>query len=278
MKNTAELNRFGFRVQPPFITREEYKFPVDILQDTERIEQDFNGNKPASGKQYIILVSCGSFNPITNLHLRMFENAKDYLERECGYKVIAGYVSPVHDRYAKESLKVSGQHRYVMCSLATRTSSWIATDAWEILQDSYSRTRAVLNHFKEEIDSHYQQKKQISPRILLLCGADLLESFVRQGVWRPEDVSYILETFGTACVERDTGASVPNLIFHHDILYKNRKNIHSVPAYVTNNVSSTRIRTLMGRGYSVKYYLDDLVIDYIKEYGIFNYLNQDGCC
>lgn len=28
----------------------------------------------------VILLSCGSFNPITNMHLRMFELARDYLE------------------------------------------------------------------------------------------------------------------------------------------------------------------------------------------------------
>lgn len=207
----------------------------------------------------------------------MFENSKDYLERELGYRVVGGFLSPVHDKYGKGSLRVNGHHRYVMCKLATRSSHWINTDAWEILQPEYSRTRIVLTHFKQEIDHYYHHvKRQVSPRILLLCGADLLESFVKEGVWRQEDVDYILENFGTACVERDVGASVPNLIFDHDVLYKNRSNIHSVPAYVTNNVSSTRIRTLMERDYSVKYYLDDLVIDYIAQSGVFDYLKTKG--
>ncbi len=28
----------------------------------------------------VVLLACGSFNPITNMHLRMFELARDYLE------------------------------------------------------------------------------------------------------------------------------------------------------------------------------------------------------
>lgn len=28
----------------------------------------------------VVLLACGSFNPITNMHLRMFELARDHLE------------------------------------------------------------------------------------------------------------------------------------------------------------------------------------------------------
>lgn len=32
------------------------------------------------GRTDVVLIACGSFNPITNMHLRMFELAKDHLE------------------------------------------------------------------------------------------------------------------------------------------------------------------------------------------------------
>lgn len=32
-----------------------------------------------SKKTEVVLLACGSFNPITNMHLRLFELAKDYL-------------------------------------------------------------------------------------------------------------------------------------------------------------------------------------------------------
>ncbi len=31
-------------------------------------------------KTKVVLLACGSFNPITNMHLRMFELARDHLE------------------------------------------------------------------------------------------------------------------------------------------------------------------------------------------------------
>lgn len=33
----------------------------------------------SSEKTDVVLLACGSFNPITNMHLRLFELAKDYM-------------------------------------------------------------------------------------------------------------------------------------------------------------------------------------------------------
>ena len=58
----------------------------------------------------VILVGCGSFNPITFMHLRMMgkpmglsivEMAKDWCT-DSGYTVIGGYFSPVGDAYGKK--------------------------------------------------------------------------------------------------------------------------------------------------------------------------------
>ena len=52
----------------------------------------------------ITLVACGSFNPVTYMHLRMFELAKDCLQ-ECfpNCTVTSGIISPVGDSYGKTS-------------------------------------------------------------------------------------------------------------------------------------------------------------------------------
>ncbi|KAI4460428.1 nicotinamide mononucleotide adenylyltransferase [Holotrichia oblita] len=52
-----------------------------------------------TGKK-IVLLSCGSFNPPTNMHLRMLELARDQLHK-LGYEVVLGLISPVHDGYVK---------------------------------------------------------------------------------------------------------------------------------------------------------------------------------
>jgi nicotinamide mononucleotide adenylyltransferase len=49
----------------------------------------------------VLLLACGSFNPPTLLHLRMFEVARDTLRKQ-GLQVVGGVISPVHDGYGKE--------------------------------------------------------------------------------------------------------------------------------------------------------------------------------
>ncbi len=59
----------------------------------------------------LVLVACGSFSPITYLHLRMFEMAADFAKFNTEFEVMGGYLSPVSDAYKKAGL-ASSQHRY----------------------------------------------------------------------------------------------------------------------------------------------------------------------
>jgi|SRR5882762_5327941 len=61
-------------------------------------------------KHPIVLVACGSFSPVTYLHLRMFEMAKDYVRQNTDYEIVGGYLSPVSDKYKKPGL-LSAHHR-----------------------------------------------------------------------------------------------------------------------------------------------------------------------
>src|SRR5437660_1249780 len=80
------------------------------------------------------------------------EMAKDYIIEETNFEIVGGYYSPVSDYYPEEGLAPS-KHRICMCELAVeRTSTWLMVDAWESLQDSYTRTALVLDHFNHEIN------------------------------------------------------------------------------------------------------------------------------
>lgn len=61
-------------------------------------------------KTPLLLVACGSFSPITYLHLRMFEMAADYVRFNTEFEMIGGYLSPVSDAYKKAGL-ASAEHR-----------------------------------------------------------------------------------------------------------------------------------------------------------------------
>jgi nicotinamide mononucleotide adenylyltransferase len=63
-----------------------------------------------SQKTPVVLVACGSFSPVTYLHLRMFEMAKDYVRQNTDFEIVGGYLSPVSDQYKKPGL-LSAHHR-----------------------------------------------------------------------------------------------------------------------------------------------------------------------
>ncbi|XP_054537075.1 nicotinamide/nicotinic acid mononucleotide adenylyltransferase 3 isoform X3 [Pan troglodytes] len=98
----------------------------------------------------VVLLACGSFNPITNMHLRMFEVARDHLHQTGMYQVIQGIISPVNDTYGKKDLAAS-HHRVAMARLALQTSDWIRVDPWESEQAQWMETVKVLRHHHSEL-------------------------------------------------------------------------------------------------------------------------------
>lgn len=61
-------------------------------------------------KTPLLLVACGSFSPITFLHLRMFVMAADHVKFSTDFEIVGGYLSPVSDAYKKAGL-ASAEHR-----------------------------------------------------------------------------------------------------------------------------------------------------------------------
>ncbi|XP_073088368.1 nicotinamide/nicotinic acid mononucleotide adenylyltransferase 3 isoform X5 [Manis javanica] len=113
---------------------------------TRRVATADGGDAPAAMKSRIpvVLLACGSFNPITNMHLRLFEVARDHLHQTGLYQVIRGIISPVNDNYMKKDL-VAAQHRVAMARLAVQTSNWIQVDSWESEQTQWMETVKVLS-------------------------------------------------------------------------------------------------------------------------------------
>uniref|UniRef100_A0A7M4E4H4 Nicotinamide-nucleotide adenylyltransferase n=1 Tax=Crocodylus porosus TaxID=8502 RepID=A0A7M4E4H4_CROPO len=230
----------------------------------------------------IVLVACGSFNPITNMHLRLFELAKDYLQETGKYKVIKGIISPVSDAYRKKGL-INASHRVTMAKLATQSSDWVEVDDWESCQNEWSETLRVLRYHhqkcmssnptnspqrtapltklgrkrKKEGNSHVPIKKNQQnpgtksvPQIKLLCGSDIVESFGVPNLWKSEDITEIVADYGLVCINR-AGYNVQKFIYESDILWEHRNNIHVVDEWITNDISSTKIRRALRRRQSI---------------------------
>ncbi|KAL6754916.1 hypothetical protein V8C86DRAFT_2687950 [Haematococcus lacustris] len=99
--------------------------------------------RPASPAD-IVLVSCGSFNPPTLMHLHMCDTAVAAL-RMAGHRVLGCYLSPVSDAYLKHDL-APAIHRLAMCQLAVSSSTDVMVDSWEALQPQYTPSLLVLRH------------------------------------------------------------------------------------------------------------------------------------
>ncbi|XP_039314455.1 nicotinamide/nicotinic acid mononucleotide adenylyltransferase 1 isoform X4 [Solenopsis invicta] len=239
----------------------------------------------------VILMSCGSYNPPTNMHLRMFEIARDHLHRLGTHVVVGGVISPVHDMYDKKEL-ASATHRCAMLRLALQNSDWIKLSTWETRQNCWTKTRMSLQHHQNLLNSMLSDSNDIKHhlqiedtewipenvknsvdntpiQIKLLCGADLLESFGVRGLWLEDDIDAIVGEHGLVVITRE-GSNPNRFIYDSDILSRHMNNICIVTEWIPNEVSSTRIRRALKRGESVRYLLQDSVIDYIYKHEIYD--------
>ncbi|KAJ9660497.1 Nicotinamide/nicotinic acid mononucleotide adenylyltransferase 1 [Coniosporium apollinis] len=158
-----------------------YQFPTGKLK---RVLSD-------SSKTPLVLISCGSFSPITYLHLRLFELAMDYARISTDFEVVGGYLSPVGDAYKKAGL-ASAEHRI---------------HPWEALQKEYQPTAVVLDHFEKELNEVYGGIETYDGsrkpfHVALLAGADLIQTMSTPGVWSEQDLDHILGHYGAFVVER----------------------------------------------------------------------------
>nr|XP_038039860.1 nicotinamide/nicotinic acid mononucleotide adenylyltransferase 3 isoform X2 [Anas platyrhynchos] len=236
----------------------------------------------------LILLACGSFNPITNMHMRLFELARDHLHQTGRYQVIEGIMSPVNDDYRKKGL-VPARYRVAMAKLALETSDWIRVDPWESEQETWTETVTVLRHHYNESLRLLQYKKEfiknkqplegstenslsshytVLPELKLLCGADFLQTFQTPNLWKKEHVKEIVEKFGLVCISR-AGSDPAQYISESELLTKFHHNIFLVKEWIQNEISATQIRYALCRGLSVKYLVPDSVISYIAHHNIY---------
>ncbi|RXM28350.1 Nicotinamide/nicotinic acid mononucleotide adenylyltransferase 2 [Acipenser ruthenus] len=195
-------------------------------------------------KTHVILLSCGSFNPITKGHIHMFEKARDHLHKTGRFIVIGGIISPVHDSYGKprvtgcilsnvnspSTTPVIGQPQNETRPIYQNTN---ITDnkptAIKLLgkvSESLGKICCVRPHIDRFtfVDENANlgtamRYEEIELRILLLCGSDLLESFCIPGLWKESDMEVIVGDFGIVVVPRDN-ADTERIMNHSSVLRK----------------------------------------------------------
>uniref|UniRef100_G3SFB5 Nicotinamide-nucleotide adenylyltransferase n=1 Tax=Gorilla gorilla gorilla TaxID=9595 RepID=G3SFB5_GORGO len=233
-----------------------------------------------SEKTIVVLLACGSFNPVTNMHLRLFELAKDFVK---------GIISPVGDAYKKKGL-MPAHHQVIMAELATKNSKLVEVDTWKNFQKEWIETVKMLRHYQDKLEASDCDQQQNSPtlerqdssqkrslepktkgapKVKLLCGADLLESFGVPNFWKSEDITQIMADYGLICITQ-AGNAAQKFIYESDVLWKHWSNIHVVNEWITNDISSTKIQRALRRGQSIHYLVLDLVQEYIEKHNLYS--------
>jgi nicotinamide mononucleotide adenylyltransferase len=193
---------------------EEFEYLTDGVHPL----YNFNSSKLASFDEQkeipLILINCGSFSPVTFMHLETLEMARKKIEEikeiqvmtkkkdgsnAKSLKVIGGFLSPVSNQYEKRGI-LQGLHRYEMCARALNNNPWISIDTNELLNKKYLYTYESLKLFR------YHAIKAIKNdqiKIILVAGTDLIETFFVPGCWALEDIRGIINEFGIVVVQRD---------------------------------------------------------------------------
>jgi nicotinate (nicotinamide) nucleotide adenylyltransferase len=213
-------------------------------------------------KEKVVLALCGTFNPITYLHLRLFEVARDWCNDSARFSVVGGIISPVHDSYKKHKPSVAdGHHRLKMCHLGVEESKWLRVSDWEMNQKDWSPSLVALTGLQEHVRTFQDWK---DAQVKFLCGADLLESFAVPDLWDPNDIRNILEKYELLVVSRE-GSDPEKFIQSSELLKELKDHIHLMTNEIPNDISSTKIRSAVAHGKSIRYLLPDTVMHYIQE-------------
>mmetsp|Transcript_2373 Transcript_2373/g.8449 ORF Transcript_2373/g.8449 Transcript_2373/m.8449 type:complete len:229 (-) Transcript_2373:82-768(-) len=208
----------------------------------------------------VVLVLCGSFSPVHKAHLGAFREARKHLEQHTDHVFLEGLLSPVSDAYKKKDLAPAAD-RIAMLQLAIEEhgDSRLRVDAWEAEQDHYTPTLAVLRH----IAKRYTEPVCGRPvHVMLLCGADLLASFLIPGVWSEEDMSALANEFGFVVLTRDSGISIEDTVEQCPPLACNKDNIIICQTDALKGVSSTSIRAKARQQADV----DDMTFSSVAKY------------
>ena len=129
-----------------------------------------------------------------------------------------------------------------MCELATENASkWLMVDPWEAESPTYIPTARVLDHFNIECADGTRKPA----KIVLLAGADLVQTLSTPDLWDARDVDHILGRYGVFVLERQ-GTELDSALVS---LKQWEENIH----VIRQDISSTKVRLLLKRRMSIDY-------------------------
>ena len=186
----------------------------------------------------------GSFNPPHKMHLNIVE---ELLNEKILDKVI---IVPTGLHYSYKNNLVSNEHRYNMLKLMTKHNDKIEISDFEF-KDEEIHSYDTLEYYKDIYKND---------TIYFVCGLDNI-SYVDK--WYKGE--YLLNNYKFLVITRDTN-NLDEILSKYE-KYKDNIIITNIKS---NTISSSYIRDeLKEKNYNLNDYLDQKVIDYIKENNLY---------
>ena len=183
----------------------------------------------------------GSFNPPHKMHLNIVE---ELLNEKILDKVITGL------HYSYKNNLVSNEHRYNMLKLMTKHNDKIEISDFEF-KDEEIHSFDTLEYYKNIYKND---------TLYFVCGLDNI-SYVDK--WYKGE--YLLNNYKFLVITRDTN-NLDEILSKYE-KYKDNIIITNIKS---NTISSSYIRDeLKEKNYNLNDYLDQKVIDYIKENNLY---------
>lgn len=220
--------------------------PIFLQDKLEKCEKILYTKEKEEGMR--IAIFGGSFNPVHNEHIRMAKCAAVELSLD------TLYVMPAHTPPHKQGKWLApNEERLKACEIAFAGEENVVVSDYEIRQGGTSYTYLTCRHFR----SLYP-----SAEIFWLVGTDMLRDFP---TWKnPEDILSNVTLCVCGRAEQSDWVDEENKKF-----YKRFGKKFLTISYMGKDVSSTKIRVLLGAGMDASEFLDENVERYIKEKGTY---------
>ncbi|VUZ49272.1 unnamed protein product [Hymenolepis diminuta] len=161
---------------------------------------------------------------------------------------------------------------------ASLQHSGSATNAWlsahlcavrEVVAKAEARQSSLCHCGRKPTDTSVDAPTVFpSVRVKLVCGADLLESFVTTNLWSEEDITTLVRDYGIVCISRP-GSNAARLLYEMDILSQYEQNVILATEWSQNGLSATVVRRALARGQSVRYLVPDAALEEIYSRGLY---------
>ncbi|MGB8453859.1 MAG: nicotinate-nucleotide adenylyltransferase [Anaerocolumna sp.] len=191
----------------------------------------------------------GTFNPIHFAHLILAESAYEELNLDKVFFMPSK--NPPHK--LNESI-LSDEHRVRMIQLAIKDNPHFDLSCMELERDGITYTADTL----EELNKNYPHDE-----FYFIMGADSL--FQIEDWWKTEQI-FQLTHIVAALRDHATRQEIINRINHLTDLFEARIHLLSTP---NMDISSKMLRQNIKNGKTIRYYVPDLVIHYIKEHDLY---------